>query len=102
MITLSATFSPAISSRVSFLSSSSSPSSRFFSVTVRLTGPPRRRLACPCFSAMAELVKDKEEEASPSSSVAESGEIPDSEFRSHAFLDAKSEEGAVFLFIGIF
>ncbi|XP_024030498.1 glycerol-3-phosphate acyltransferase, chloroplastic isoform X2 [Morus notabilis] len=91
-----ATATAVASPRVSFASLSSS--SKVLAVSVRLGGA--RRFACPCFFAMAELVKDKE---AASSAAAESGggvsalasgsgaERKEPK-RSRAFLNASSEE----------
>lgn len=110
MSTLSTISSSSISTvssspRVCFYSLSSS--SKLFAVSVKFGGGARK-LACPCFFAMAELVKDKESASASSALVAESGgggggsvsavgsgsgaERTESK-RSRAFLNASSEEG---------
>ncbi|XP_062073496.1 glycerol-3-phosphate acyltransferase ATS12, chloroplastic isoform X2 [Humulus lupulus] len=65
----SAILSSATSARVSFATLASS--SKLFAVSVRFTG--KRSFACPCFLAMAELVKDKEASSSSATSVSGSG-----------------------------
>ena len=99
----SAIFTAASSPRVSF-STLSSSSPKLFAVSVRLTG--KKRLARPCFFAMAELVKDKE--ASSSSAIESSGGVTvvasgsgsekNEPSRSRAFLNARTEEGRQCLF----
>ena len=74
-------------------SSSFSSSSKVFAVSLRLARP--RRFACPCFFAMAELVKDKEASAA-AASASSSAVAPSSDAerkRSRVFLDATTEGG---------
>ncbi|PON85422.1 Glycerol-3-phosphate O-acyltransferase [Trema orientale] len=109
MVILSASpsaFSSAISisassPRVSFANLSSSSSSKLFAVSLRF-GTGKKRIACPCFFAMAELVKDKETSSSSSSAIERSPGVPvvasgsasESKEPSHsrAFLNACTEE----------
>ncbi|KAM6556597.1 hypothetical protein CsatB_003616 [Cannabis sativa] len=95
----SAIFISATSSRVSSVTLSSS---KLFAASVRFAG--KRSFACPCFLAMAELVKDKEASSSSSSSATSvsssgvsavaSGSTSESKEPSYsrAFLNARTEE----------